>query len=53
MTIKGRNTAGATLTFAKDAGTTIEPEFKAMPHDNAGTLVELAEEIPTTTGGGV
>ena len=52
VTIKGRNTAGATLTFAKDAGTTIEPEFKAMPHDSAGTLVELAEEIPTTTGGG-
>lgn len=54
VTIKGRNTAGATLTFAKDAGTTVEPEFKALPHDSAGTLVELAEEIPTTTptGGG-
>ena len=46
--IKGRNTAGATLTFAADAGTVIEPEFKAMPHDEAGTLVELIEEIPTT-----
>ena len=42
--IKGRNTAGATLTFAADAGTVIEPEFKAMPHDDAGTLVELIEE---------
>lgn len=42
--IKGRNTAGATLTFATDSGTTIEPEFKAMPHDDAGTLVELIEE---------
>lgn len=46
--IKGRNTAGATLTFAADEGTVIEPEFKAMPHDDAGTLVELIEEIPTT-----
>ena len=46
--IKGRNTAGATLTFAADAGTVLEPEFKAMPHDTAGTLVELIEEIPTT-----
>lgn len=46
--IKGRNTAGATLTFATDAGTVIEPEFKAMPHDDAGTLVEVIEEIPTT-----
>lgn len=45
--IKGRNTAGATLTFAADAGTTVEPEFKALPHDSDGTLVELIEEIPT------
>lgn len=44
--IKGRNTAGATLTFAADAGTVVEPEFKAMPHDDAGTLIELIEEIP-------
>ena len=46
--IKGLNTAGATLTFAADEGTVIEPEFKAMPHDDAGTLVELIEETPTT-----
>ncbi|MFR5382903.1 MAG: hypothetical protein ACLTGM_12110 [Oscillospiraceae bacterium] len=45
--IKGRNAAGATLTFATDAGTTVEPEFKALPHDSDGTLVELIEEIPT------
>lgn len=45
--IKGRNTAGATLTFATDAGTTVEPEFKALPHDSDGTLVELNEEIQT------
>ena len=42
--IKGRNTAGLTLTFAADEGTVVEPEFKAMPHDEAGTLVELIEE---------
>lgn len=47
--IKGRNTAGATLTFAADEGTVIEPEFKALPHDEKGTLVELIEEIPTTS----
>lgn len=45
--IKGKNTAGATLTFASDSGTVIEPEFKALPHDDDGTLVELIEEIPT------
>ena len=46
--IKGRNTAGATLTFAADEGTVVEPEFKAMPHDDDGTLVELIEEVPAT-----
>ena len=46
--IKGRNTAGATLTFSKDEGTVVEPEFKAMPHDDDGTLIELIEEIPAT-----
>jgi len=45
--IKGKNTAGFTLTFAVDEGTVVEPEFKAMPHDEDGTLIELIEEIPT------
>lgn len=44
--IKGLNTAGFTLTFGTEEGTLIEPEFKAMPHDNDGTLIELIEEIP-------
>ena len=44
--IKGLNTAGFTLTFATDSGTVVEPEFKALPHDDAGTLIELIEEIP-------
>lgn len=46
ITIKGRNTAGATLTFSSEEGTVVEPEFKALPHDDAGTLVVLTEEIP-------
>lgn len=46
--IKGLNTAGVTLTFATEEGTLVEPEFKAMPHDDNGTLIELIEEIPTT-----
>ena len=48
--IKGRNTAGATLTFATDSGTVIEPEFKAMPHDDDGTLVEYIEETAAAAG---
>lgn len=43
--IKGRNTAGLTLTFAADSGTVMEPEFKALPHDEDGTLIELIEEL--------
>jgi hypothetical protein len=46
--IKGRNTAGVTLTFATDEATKLEPEFKAMPHDEDGTLVEFIEETGTT-----
>lgn len=41
--ICGRNTAGFTLSFAADAGTVIEPEFKAMPQDSDGTLIQLIE----------
>lgn len=46
--VRGRNTAGFTLTFAVDAGTKIEPEFKALPQDDDGTLITIIEEIPTT-----
>jgi hypothetical protein len=42
--IRGNNSAGFTLTFAVDAGTKIEPEFKALPQDEAGTLITLIEE---------
>lgn len=44
--IVGRNTAGATLAFATDEGTMVEPEFKALPQDEDGTLCQLFEEIP-------
>ena len=46
LLLRGKNTGGITLTFATDAGTVVEPEFKAMPHDDKGTLIELIEEIP-------
>ena len=44
--IRGKNTAGFTLTFAADAGTVVEPEFKALPQDENGTLITVIEEIP-------
>ena len=43
--IRGRNTAGVTLTFPVDSGTVVEPQFKALPHDENGTLITLIEEI--------
>ena len=46
--IRGRNTAGFTLTFAADAGSVVEPEFKALPQDDKGTLITLIEEIDKT-----
>lgn len=42
--IRGRNNVGLTLTFAVDAGTKLEPEFKALPHDDDGTLITIIEE---------
>ena len=47
--IRGRNNTGLTLTLAADAGTVLEPEFKAMPQDDDGTLVTIIEEITATT----
>lgn len=47
--IIGRNTSGLSLAFAKDSGTVIEPEFKALPNDSNGTLIIFIEEIGTTT----
>lgn len=41
--IRGRNTAGFTLTLAAESGTVIEPEFKALPQSD-GTLITLIEE---------
>lgn len=47
--IVGKNTAPLTLTFAKDAETVINPEFKAEPQDDEGTLIQYIEEIGETT----
>lgn len=49
--IRGVNGAGFTLTFAADAGTVVEPEFKALPQDDNGTLITMIEKIDTTSSG--
>lgn len=43
--IRGTNQAGLTLTFAKDASTKLDPEFKALPQDESGSLITVIEEI--------
>ena len=45
----GRNTAGLSLAWSTGAGTQIEPEFTAMPHDSDGTLIEYIEQITDIT----
>lgn len=47
LTIVGRNEAGFSFTFAKDAESTIEPQFKAHPLDKDGTLLIFDEDIVT------
>jgi hypothetical protein len=46
--IRGTNQAGLTLTYATDAATKLEPEFKALVQDESGTLVTLIEETSAT-----
>ena len=48
ITIIGSNEAGFEMAFAKDKETVINAEFKAMPMDNEGTLIEYREEIKGT-----
>ena len=43
--IVGKNTAGLTIAFKKDAETVIDAEFTAEPQDGDGTLVLLTEEV--------
>lgn len=46
--VRGANQAGLTLAFAVDAGSKLEPEIKALPSDDNGTLITYIEEIATT-----
>lgn len=46
--VRGANQAGLTLAFAVDAGSKLEPEIKALPSDDNGTLITYIEETSTT-----
>ena len=46
--VRGSNQAGLALAFATDAGSKLEPEIKALPCDDGGTLIFYDEEIDKT-----
>lgn len=47
--IRGVNQAGFSLSFVKDKETVIDAEFKCLPQDDEGTLIQYVEEIAPTT----
>lgn len=51
IVIRGVNQGGFSLAFAKDKETVIDAEFKCLPQDDEGTLIQYIEEIEATTEG--
>lgn len=49
IVIRGVNQGGFSLAFAKDKETVIDAEFKCLPQDDEGTLIQYIEEIEATT----
>ena len=45
VVVRGVNQAGFTLAFAKDKETVIDAEFKCLPQDDEGTLIQYVEQI--------
>lgn len=48
LVIRGVNQGGFSLAFAKDKETVIDAEFKCLPQDDEGTLIQYIEEIGET-----
>lgn len=45
VVVRAVNQGGFSLAFAKDKETVIDAEFKCLPHDDEGTLIQYHEEI--------
>jgi len=45
VVVRGVNQGGFSLAFAKDKETVIDAEFKCLPQDDEGTLIQYVEEI--------
>lgn len=50
IVVRGVNQGGFSLAFAKDKETVIDAEFKCLPQDDEGTLIQYVEEISTAVG---
>jgi hypothetical protein len=48
IVVRGVNQAGFSIAFAKDKETVIDAEFKCLPQDDEGTLIQYVEEIQAT-----
>ena len=48
IVIRGVNQGGFSLAFVKDKETVIDAEFKCLPQDDEGTLIQYVEEIQAT-----
>lgn len=51
IVIRAVNQGGVSLAFVKDQETVIDAEFKCLPSDSEGTLIEYVEEIGTASIG--
>ncbi len=48
IVVRAVNQGGFALSFVKDKETVIDAEFKCLPQDNEGTLIQYVEEIAAT-----
>lgn len=48
VVIRGVNQGGFSLAFVKDKETVIDAEFKCLPQDDEGTLIQYVEEMTKT-----
>lgn len=48
LVVRAVNQGGFSLAFAKDKETVIDAEFKCLPQDDEGTLIQYIEQIGTT-----
>ena len=52
VVIRGVNQGGFSLAFVKDKETVIDAEFKCLPQDDEGTLIQYVEEMTKTAATG-